>query len=370
MKEKVIFLNTAWMKYYEGKNEDDKPVNGGSYIKDYKTGGEVYNFQDYNGKCYGYFMHSGNNALEKHFSDVRSTDSFVDDVLVIWVATNLKKETRIVGWYKNAKLFREMQHQIAFTISDYNLYYSILANAEDCYLIPEENRSFPIERASQAGTGMGMGQSNIWYAESDFARSILIPQVIDYIEKYDGPYANFIFDEEITEIRLDEEEMIDDFDKLYEMALEAYNRGDYYFALKCLNSAKEKKETPELLYYIGSSLFYLKRFDNAISAYEKLLNQEDHRKQILFGIMFCYDLKGDRGKTIEYAYELLLMEEDSIEDVDGKIGIYYIIFDIYINNGDLGNAKKVCDELSSKINTENSRLAVSEFRNCLKRLSV
>ncbi|MCF6466037.1 hypothetical protein [Clostridium sp. Cult2] len=186
---KVLFCNIAWMKYYLGTTEEDKPINAGSYIKENEDGGEIYNFQDYNGYCYGYVMLYGNMALEKHFEGVASNQSSVEDVLVIWVATNENSETRIVGWYKNATVFREEQYGRAFTNHHHDLYYRIKASAKDCYLLPEEQRTFPIERASAVGTGMGMGRSNIWYAESKFAQDILIPKVIDYIENYDGEYA-------------------------------------------------------------------------------------------------------------------------------------------------------------------------------------
>ena len=197
MDKKIIFCNIAWMKYYEGIFDDDKPMNGGKYVDINKSGGECYNFQDFNGKCYGYFMMYGNLALENHFKDVKSTDGYVDNVLVIWVATNSNQQTKIVGWYKNARVYRSFQEQTFFTNLAGSLYYNIVADSKDCFLIPEDKRTFPIGRAAQSGTGTGMGRSNIWYAESNFARTILIPKVLEYIENYKGSFENRIYSDDV-----------------------------------------------------------------------------------------------------------------------------------------------------------------------------
>lgn len=63
MKEnkKVIFCNIAWMKYYKGELEDDKPINGGEYVKKYGEAVETTNFIDYNHYCYGFVRFNGGN---------------------------------------------------------------------------------------------------------------------------------------------------------------------------------------------------------------------------------------------------------------------------------------------------------------------
>lgn len=196
MEKKILFCNIAWMKYYVGVTDEDQPINGGEYIKEVGKGGEVYNFLDDNGKCHGFVRVGGNMALEKHFKGAKAKDDYVDDVLVVWVATNKNKQTRIVGWYKNARVYRKVHRTggalTFFFVPKISSYYNIEAKAIDCYLIPEEDRNFPIDRASEVGEGMGFGQSNIWYAESDFAKANIVPKVIEYIESYDGPYANFV----------------------------------------------------------------------------------------------------------------------------------------------------------------------------------
>ena len=39
--KKVIFCEIAWMKYYAGVNDSDKPMNGGKYIDENGEGGDI-----------------------------------------------------------------------------------------------------------------------------------------------------------------------------------------------------------------------------------------------------------------------------------------------------------------------------------------
>lgn len=186
----VLFCNISWMKYYIGANDNDKPKNGGSYIDENEYCDECYNFQDFNGKCYGFVMLNGNMNLEVHFKYAKKHQNSLENVLVIWVATNDTNETRIVGWYKNATVYIYEQSREAFTNPNFNLLHRIEALRDDCYLLPEKQRLFPIQRAAKTGKGTGRGRSNVWYADSSFAQTVLIPKVIKYIDSYNGEFAN------------------------------------------------------------------------------------------------------------------------------------------------------------------------------------
>ena len=79
-----IFCEVAWMKYYNGVTENDKPRNGGKFIDENGEGGEVDNFTPYNHKFYGYVMHYGN---EMHLERLDSSKSLrnspkIEDVTV------------------------------------------------------------------------------------------------------------------------------------------------------------------------------------------------------------------------------------------------------------------------------------------------
>ena len=61
--EKMVFFNTTWMDYYEGK--EDKVYMGGSYVERNGYGHEIYNFKNIKGKVYGYVQPMGRNNLER-----------------------------------------------------------------------------------------------------------------------------------------------------------------------------------------------------------------------------------------------------------------------------------------------------------------
>lgn len=86
---RILFCNIAWMDYYKGTIEGkDVPRNGGSYVALHNDAHESYNF------------------------DAVTLDEEVDDVLVIYCAKypdSSTQETYVVGWYKNATVYRYNQ---------------------------------------------------------------------------------------------------------------------------------------------------------------------------------------------------------------------------------------------------------------------
>src|SRR5438093_8563465 len=99
--DKMIFLNVGWMSKYSGPG---KISGGGKYVTIHGYGHEMMNFKPFAGKMYGTAVvpHHGAIKLEKLGADKGS--EFVDGVLIIWVA-----KSRIVGWYKNARIYRRSQ---------------------------------------------------------------------------------------------------------------------------------------------------------------------------------------------------------------------------------------------------------------------
>ena len=100
--DKMIFLNIGWMSRYAGVRGD--PISGGQkYLARHGYGHEMLNFKPYAGKMYGTApVPHGTIRLEK-LGAPKGADS-VDRVLVVWVARSL-----IVGWYKNATVYRHSQ---------------------------------------------------------------------------------------------------------------------------------------------------------------------------------------------------------------------------------------------------------------------
>lgn len=147
----MLFVNIGYMRRYEGQTDDDHIRHGGMYINTHKTGGEIYNFHDRRGFYYGFIPPHGPVAIER--LGAAPGDDWIDKVVVVWVAK--KSGPVVVGWYKDARVFRQPQPSAVD-----NDVYSVKAPVSQCKLLDPRDRLFRIPR----GAG-GMGQSNKWYAD-------------------------------------------------------------------------------------------------------------------------------------------------------------------------------------------------------------
>ncbi|MFI3046491.1 HNH endonuclease [Pseudomonas coronafaciens] len=176
----VIFCNTGWMEYYNGI-DGDSIQRGGSYNND-SIGHEVCNFTNARGKVYGYVQPTGRINIGK--LGAKKGDEYVDGVTVIWTAGPDSGGTAVVGWYKNATVYRELQRISKPTKTHKNNeieIYRISASASDVRLLPSCEREFMIPRAVKGG----IGQSNIWYADNQESAE-LVDKVLLLIEHGSG----------------------------------------------------------------------------------------------------------------------------------------------------------------------------------------
>ncbi len=199
---KVLFCNIAWMQYYKGIYLGiDEPLNGGEFVKKTGDAHEKYNFYkdptEDGEKCLGYFATkssngvSGNQLHIEKFKDVEKSENQVDDVLVIWCATHINENrTVIVGWYKNATVYRNYQEKV-FTNADgseYSQFYNVVANAEDCVLLPALARSrytlWNVPRRRK-GCSYGFSSANYWFATEEAAK-LYVSEKVKLINNYAG----------------------------------------------------------------------------------------------------------------------------------------------------------------------------------------
>ena len=171
----VVFCNIAWMNRYTGITDTDQPRNGGSWVKENNDAMESLNFAAYKNMCYGYVEHRGYDLNLERLDKTAIKADVLDDVTVVWVATS-EEGSRIVGWYEKAQMYRHPQE-----LDDGSCYY-FSASADNAYRIPVTKRTFPVPRATQEGKGRGMGQSNVWYADADYAKRVYIPKVMTYLD--------------------------------------------------------------------------------------------------------------------------------------------------------------------------------------------
>ena len=351
----IIFCNIAWMKKYEGITDYDKPQNGGSYIGETGDAHESFNFQDYNEKCYGFVRLNGKLNLNKYYKEVKRTDSFINDILVVWVATNKRNETRIVGWYKNAKVFREGQYRHCFYDESNAFEYRIEAFSKDCYLIPEKNRGFEVARASVEGTGKGFGQSNIWYADSEYAKKNVVPNVIEYIDNYSGKYENKIYDNKIINAKIEDNSCSNDYYSLFNEGEKYYKNGIFQEAIKYFNSAKSIKETEEVDTYIAYILFDFNLFDKVIEMYKYMIEKYGENIDVLDNLVYALQLSANYKESIKYSERVIEILDNSSESTELKLKYLGMLFDINIYYRNESNCKEIMNRVASYDNKSHNR---------------
>ncbi|MBN1471285.1 MAG: hypothetical protein JW925_05860 [Syntrophaceae bacterium] len=155
---KVIFARIGYMHYYSGPQKgDEKPRHGGSYnIKG--IGHELYNFKTINGKLFGYFQpyeppEDSDNPVTvnlERIDPVTKDDDFINSVLVIFVSKKEGYGQVIVGWYKNASVYRNYQRPLKNMLRE-NYRYNLQAEINNAVLLPENYRKFKIPTGEQNG---------------------------------------------------------------------------------------------------------------------------------------------------------------------------------------------------------------------------
>lgn len=181
---RILFANIGWMTHYCGLNPSDTITGGGSYKDDDKH--ETYNFQNLDGWCYGFVqpVRWGSICLENIDPDISHDSESIDDVLVIWTARRPDSGgTYIVGWYKQAVVYRKWKNSGRKERSNYP--YNIKARYEDCTLLQKRDRTYLVPRARKGENEGFMGQSNVWYANKEISKvKIFRMDVIAYVDNY------------------------------------------------------------------------------------------------------------------------------------------------------------------------------------------
>ena len=206
---KILFCKVSSMKYYKGVCDEDKPINGGKFVDENGYGVEEFNFQpreyveDDNSVteyCLGFVETKSTNkekSNELHFEKIDGcghlkNEESVDDVLVVWCATSdlkdsrVRNETTVVGWYKNATVFRNYE---SFTVtyedgSSEERLYNVEATVENVVLLPAGARHKFVWAAPQSKLrNYGFGQSLVWYAAEENAQDY-VQKLVANIETY------------------------------------------------------------------------------------------------------------------------------------------------------------------------------------------
>lgn len=161
---KFVFFNIGWMERYKGLQDGDEIIGGGSYVKIEGCGHEVCNFAEVNGTLYGYVQPPGS-QIDIDRLGAQPDDDEISNITVVWTATRPTGGTAVIGWYKNATVFRNYQKFArASKLHHENGVdgYWACAEVAGSKLLSVNERTCEIPRQIKGG----MGQSNVWYADS------------------------------------------------------------------------------------------------------------------------------------------------------------------------------------------------------------
>lgn len=168
---KLLFFNIGWMERFQGLQAGDAIVGGGSYVKDEGRGNEICNFAEVNGALYGYVQPPGW-QIDIDRLGAQPGDEEISGVTVAWTATRPTGGTAVIGWYRNATVYRSYQ-KFARPSKLHRKNgvdgYWVRATVANGNLLSVDERTCEIPRQVKGG----MGQSNVWYADSPQSAAVV-----------------------------------------------------------------------------------------------------------------------------------------------------------------------------------------------------
>ena len=185
MGKRVLFARIGWMPFYAGA-QDARPIGGGKYNKEH-IGSELFHFKPKGKLLYG-FVKGGSRSSTfnlKRIDPGAYASEILEHVTVVFVAKDPDMGgQRVVGWYKNATVYRTWGERPFQPSYEKRVAYCIKASCAEARLVPTTWRTQHVPR----GRG-GMGQSNVCYAflKGKAAFRPWMLRILKYIEEYSGP---------------------------------------------------------------------------------------------------------------------------------------------------------------------------------------
>lgn len=282
---KIVFVTVDWMKYYVGEGDEEKVVPACGY-----------NFQYMNGCYYGYSEALEGIALEQ-FEGVTQEAQSVEDVLVVWLAKNREGKRCVIGWYKEATLYRNPIRRLTLDSERFEMQYSIVTQAKHALLLPVEERRYVVEHITE----------DVHIEQATLVSS----QVMAYIHHYTGDHMNLV----LTQQEVDRPMTISlNYEQYFYKADEFLARDAYAKALKCFNKAIQEEPEETLGYECkGSVLLSLKMYDEALEAYQAVAVRDADNELAQYCIGLIYGLKGEYEKALPYYNTFIEARKEDIQ---------------------------------------------------------
>lgn len=175
----ILFCNIGWMESYQGLGAGDQIVGGGAYVAENGTGHEICNFVAHRTYVYGYVQVRGS-QIDIERMGANPADDSISGVTIIWTAKRPEGGSVVVGWYKNATVYRSYQtfsNPSAVHLRNKIDGYWIRVLSKDAQLLLVDDRTLIIPK----GVKGGMGQSNVWYADQQESGP-LVKSVLGFVD--------------------------------------------------------------------------------------------------------------------------------------------------------------------------------------------
>lgn len=310
---KLLFVNVPWMKYYSGEGDEEKIVPSCGY-----------SFQSVNGFYYGYIDELSEIPVEQ-FEDVSPDAVKADNVTVVWTAKNKQGQNKVIGWYKNAEVYRHVIEKLTLESERVIFKYNLKAPEKDCILLPVELRQLD---AKEMEEGI--------YFEEDVE---VLKAITMYMHNYDGDQMNYVFKQK--DIEGQSILNFSDYEMYFAKADEFLEKDLYGKAVRLFNKAIAVEPEITVGYeYKGSIFLSLKMYDEALKVYEQVLSLEPENKGALYCVGLIYGLLGKYEACIEYLNKYLLENKNDVDAIAERGIAYYNLGQIEFALKDIKKARK------------------------------
>jgi len=157
---RIVFLKVAWMSRYQGLS-GDKIISEDRFVKKMGYGHEIFNNLAWNRRMYGYVQANDRMTIAIERLGASKEDESISNVLVVWVATRPFGGVFVVGWYKNATVYRKWQRAPKGSNRKYKgemFGYNVTTVQQACTILPFDKRVIKIPKGT-------MRMAHVWYAE-------------------------------------------------------------------------------------------------------------------------------------------------------------------------------------------------------------
>lgn len=311
---KILFVKIPWMKYYTGEGDEEKTVPDCGYI-----------FQYVNGFYYGYEPN-----IEKIVSvleDEKDQEAeSISGVTIVWVAENREGKDKIIGWYKEAMVYKQLQEQLTQDSERPVFKYIVKAPAQKAILLPVESRLMDVDLEGQ----------DICLGES----TKVLKDISMYIHNYQGEQMNYIFD--LKDVKKPSTLYYDEIEMYFAKADEFLAKNLYGKAVRIFN--KIIAEEPELTFGYeckGNIFLSLKMYDEALEVYEHLLTLDQENDETLYCLGLIYGLLEQDEKCLYYLDSYLEKNPEDMGAVVERAVAYYRLGQIELAETEIRKAYEV-----------------------------